>query len=213
MLANFSFFPCQFPGISQDQSLAVMTMKASQFLLCNSRTSCGSNQWRPALFSGRFAQLSHIFTWWVADDFSNSFQLRFSGASNCIKSGRFGQICIKRFVILISLALPQFWNLNYFNHQAYKNNCRCTVTLWNTKSVQRVSNTLSVETPSVTPVYFMAQVSAWGGYVFIINLIPLHVFILLLMQRYSTRVYVGMYTLMFCQLRWHFWYTSVEYLL
>lgn len=35
------------------------------------------------------------------------------------------------------------------------------------------------------------QVSAWGGYVFIINLIPLHVFILLLMQRYSTRVYVG----------------------
>lgn len=36
-----------------------------------------------------------------------------------------------------------------------------------------------------------SQVSAWGGYVFIINLIPLHVFVLLLMQRYSRRVYIG----------------------
>ena len=31
------------------------------------------------------------------------------------------------------------------------------------------------------------QVSAWGGYVFIINLVPLHVFVLLLMGRYSNR--------------------------
>lgn len=38
---------------------------------------------------------------------------------------------------------------------------------------------------------FVSQVSAWGGYVFIINLIPLHVFVLLLMQRYSRRVYIG----------------------
>lgn len=30
-----------------------------------------------------------------------------------------------------------------------------------------------------------------GGYVFIINLIPLHVFALLLMGRYSTRIYVA----------------------
>ena len=35
------------------------------------------------------------------------------------------------------------------------------------------------------------QVSAWGGYVFIINLIPLHVFVLLLMGRYSNRIFVG----------------------
>lgn len=41
--------------------------------------------------------------------------------------------------------------------------------------------------------YFLValQVSAWGGYVFIINLIPLHVFVLLLMQRFSSRVYIG----------------------
>ena len=32
-----------------------------------------------------------------------------------------------------------------------------------------------------------AQVSAWGGYVFIINLIPLHVFALILMGRFSHR--------------------------
>ena len=33
--------------------------------------------------------------------------------------------------------------------------------------------------------------SAWGGYVFIINLIPLHVFALILMNRYSDRIYVA----------------------
>ena len=38
---------------------------------------------------------------------------------------------------------------------------------------------------------FLFQVSAWGGYVFIINLIPLHVFVLLLMNRYSERIYVA----------------------
>jgi dolichyl-diphosphooligosaccharide---protein glycosyltransferase len=35
------------------------------------------------------------------------------------------------------------------------------------------------------------MVSAWGGYVFIINLIPLHVFVLLLMGRFSSRIYVA----------------------
>jgi dolichyl-diphosphooligosaccharide--protein glycosyltransferase len=29
------------------------------------------------------------------------------------------------------------------------------------------------------------KVSAWGGYVFIINLIPLHVFFLIIMGRFS----------------------------
>lgn len=33
--------------------------------------------------------------------------------------------------------------------------------------------------------------SAWGGYVFIINLIPLHAFVLLLMGRYSARLYTA----------------------
>jgi len=38
---------------------------------------------------------------------------------------------------------------------------------------------------------YFYMVSAWGGYVFIINLIPLHVFVLLLMGRYSERMYVA----------------------
>ncbi|KAG7240157.1 hypothetical protein INR49_027532, partial [Caranx melampygus] len=41
------------------------------------------------------------------------------------------------------------------------------------------------------PPFIPPGVSAWGGYVFIINLIPLHVFVLLLMQRYSRRVYIA----------------------
>ncbi|XP_066143522.1 dolichyl-diphosphooligosaccharide--protein glycosyltransferase subunit STT3B [Euwallacea fornicatus] len=38
---------------------------------------------------------------------------------------------------------------------------------------------------------YFYMVSAWGGYVFIINLIPLHVFVLLLMGRYSNRLFTS----------------------
>lgn len=38
---------------------------------------------------------------------------------------------------------------------------------------------------------YFYMVSAWGGYVFIINLIPLHVFVLLLMNRYSHRLFTS----------------------
>ncbi|XP_013775635.1 dolichyl-diphosphooligosaccharide--protein glycosyltransferase subunit STT3B-like [Limulus polyphemus] len=38
---------------------------------------------------------------------------------------------------------------------------------------------------------YFYMVSAWGGYVFIINLIPLHIFVLLLMGRFSQRIYIA----------------------
>ncbi|PIA17084.1 oligosaccharyl transferase subunit [Coemansia reversa NRRL 1564] len=44
---------------------------------------------------------------------------------------------------------------------------------------------------ALTAVFYFYMVSAWGGYVFIINLIPLHVFALLAMGRYSNRLYVA----------------------
>ena len=50
----------------------------------------------------------------------------------------------------------------------------------------------SVKTGSVmwatgAAISYFYMVSAWGGYVFIINLVPLHVFALLLMGRFSNR--------------------------
>ncbi|XP_076455987.1 dolichyl-diphosphooligosaccharide--protein glycosyltransferase subunit STT3B-like [Babylonia areolata] len=42
-----------------------------------------------------------------------------------------------------------------------------------------------------TALSYFYMVSAWGGYVFIINLIPLHVFTLLLMGRYSKRIFTA----------------------
>ncbi|KAJ3112073.1 oligosaccharyl transferase stt3 subunit [Phlyctochytrium bullatum] len=39
--------------------------------------------------------------------------------------------------------------------------------------------------------FYFYMVSAWGGYVFIINLIPLHAFALLVMGRFSPRLYVS----------------------
>nr|CDS28695.2 oligosaccharyl transferase [Hymenolepis microstoma] len=38
---------------------------------------------------------------------------------------------------------------------------------------------------------YLYMVSAWGGYVFIINLVPLHAFVLCLTGRYSSRLYVA----------------------
>lgn len=41
----------------------------------------------------------------------------------------------------------------------------------------------------------LPQVSSWGGYVFLINIIPLHVLILMITGRFSHRVYVAYSTL------------------
>ncbi|KKA20716.1 Dolichyl-diphosphooligosaccharide--protein glycotransferase [Rasamsonia emersonii CBS 393.64] len=44
---------------------------------------------------------------------------------------------------------------------------------------------------TLTALFYGYMVSAWGGYVFITNLIPLHVFILICMGRYSSRLYIS----------------------
>ncbi|KNC97433.1 dolichyl-diphosphooligosaccharide--protein glycosyltransferase subunit STT3 [Spizellomyces punctatus DAOM BR117] len=44
---------------------------------------------------------------------------------------------------------------------------------------------------AMTALFYFWMVSAWGGYVFITNLIPLHVFALILMGRFSPRLYVS----------------------
>ena len=45
----------------------------------------------------------------------------------------------------------------------------------------------------LTALAYFYMVSAWGGYVFIINLIPLHVFVLIIMGRFSHRIYIGIH--------------------
>ncbi|KDN45444.1 glycosyltransferase family 66 protein [Tilletiaria anomala UBC 951] len=39
--------------------------------------------------------------------------------------------------------------------------------------------------------FYFYMVAAWGGYVFITNMIPLHVFVLILMGRYNAKLYVA----------------------
>ncbi|XP_055333682.1 dolichyl-diphosphooligosaccharide--protein glycosyltransferase subunit STT3B-like [Paramacrobiotus metropolitanus] len=52
-------------------------------------------------------------------------------------------------------------------------------------------STGSVYWSALSALAYFYMVSAWGGYVFIINLIPLHVFVLLLMGRFTSRIYVA----------------------
>lgn len=49
----------------------------------------------------------------------------------------------------------------------------------------------SVLYASFTAIFYFYMVSAWGGYVFITNMIPLHIFILLLMGRYTHKLYLS----------------------
>ncbi|ORX62087.1 STT3 subunit of Oligosaccharyl transferase [Hesseltinella vesiculosa] len=44
---------------------------------------------------------------------------------------------------------------------------------------------------AIAAFFYFYMVAAWGGYVFIINLIPLHAFVLMLMGRFSNRLYVA----------------------
>lgn len=42
-----------------------------------------------------------------------------------------------------------------------------------------------------TALFYFYMVAAWGGYVFITNMIPLHALVLILMGRFSSRLYVS----------------------
>lgn len=44
---------------------------------------------------------------------------------------------------------------------------------------------------AIAAVFYFWMVSAWGGYVFIINIIPLHAFCLILMGRFNMKLYVA----------------------
>ncbi|KAH9479258.1 oligosaccharyl transferase stt3 subunit [Psilocybe cubensis] len=44
---------------------------------------------------------------------------------------------------------------------------------------------------TIAAVFYFYMVAAWGGYVFITNMIPLHALVLVLMGRYSDRLYVA----------------------
>lgn len=48
---------------------------------------------------------------------------------------------------------------------------------------------------ALTSLGYFYMVSAWGGYIFIINIIPIHVLVLLITGRYSHRLYVAYSTL------------------
>lgn len=49
----------------------------------------------------------------------------------------------------------------------------------------------SVTWGALTALSYGYMVSAWGGFAFITNLLPLHVFVLICMGRYSTRLYTS----------------------
>lgn len=53
----------------------------------------------------------------------------------------------------------------------------------------KAQKTGSILHSTAAALFYFYMVSAWGGYVFITNLIPLHIFVLILMGRYNNRLY------------------------
>lgn len=43
----------------------------------------------------------------------------------------------------------------------------------------------------ITAIFYFYMVASWGGYVFITNMLPLHAFVLIVIGRFSTRLYVA----------------------
>ncbi|XP_026764001.1 dolichyl-diphosphooligosaccharide--protein glycosyltransferase subunit STT3A [Galleria mellonella] len=58
-------------------------------------------------------------------------------------------------------------------------------------------NTGTILWATMTALAYFYMVSSWGGYVFLINLMPLHVLALMLLGRFSARVYVA-YSTLYC---------------
>lgn len=50
---------------------------------------------------------------------------------------------------------------------------------------------------TLTALAYFYMVSSWGGYVFLINLIPLHVLMLMITGRFSHRIYIA-YSTLYC---------------
>ncbi|KAJ8020325.1 Dolichyl-diphosphooligosaccharide--protein glycosyltransferase subunit STT3A [Holothuria leucospilota] len=67
-----------------------------------------------------------------------------------------------------------------------------TYTLW-VKAVK----TGSMFWASLCSLAYFYMVSSWGGYVFLINIIPIHTFVLMITGRFSHRIYVA-YTTVYC---------------
>ncbi|KTW28524.1 hypothetical protein T552_01783 [Pneumocystis carinii B80] len=61
-----------------------------------------------------------------------------------------------------------------------------TFCLWN-KAIKTGSSFFG----ALTAFFYFYMAAAWGGYAFIINMIPLHCFCLILMGRYSSKIYIA----------------------
>ena len=48
----------------------------------------------------------------------------------------------------------------------------------------------SVMWATLAAIVYFYMVSAWGGYVFITNLVPLHVLVVLLMGKFTAKIYI-----------------------
>lgn len=55
----------------------------------------------------------------------------------------------------------------------------------------RAAKTGSAFYSTLSAIFYGWMVAAWGGYVFITNMVPLHVFVLVLMGRFSNRIYTA----------------------
>lgn len=117
-------------------------------------------------FSGLTAYFSYLLTREMKDDVAGLFAALFVGmAPGYISRSVAGSYDNEAISITLLMATFYFW----------------------IKAVKLGS----VFYAAVCALSYFYMVSAWGGYVFITNIIPMHVFVLLLMGRYHARLYTA----------------------
>jgi dolichyl-diphosphooligosaccharide---protein glycosyltransferase len=107
-------------------------------------------------------------------------------ASEDIRQGAVGGLFAAMFVAIAPGYISRSVAGSYDNEAIAIPLLMATFYLWLTSL--RSGSSLSALLCGLSYIY---MVSAWGGYVFIINLIPLHVFVLLCMGRYTSRLYTA----------------------
>ncbi|KAH3679641.1 hypothetical protein WICMUC_000873 [Wickerhamomyces mucosus] len=117
-------------------------------------------------FSGVTAYFTYLFTKEIKDSSAGLLAAAFMGiAPGYISRSVAGSYDNEAIAITLLMAAFYFWI--------------------------KASKEGSVFWASWAAVFYFYMVSAWGGYVFITNLIPLHVFVLILMGRYNKKLYAA----------------------
>lgn len=160
-----------YPGLMTTSGAVWYLMNKIMKIQVNIRDVC-------VLFAPAFSGITAIFTYLFT--------------KNCYNDDQLAGLLAAAFIAIAPGYISRSVAGSYDNEAIAITLLMSTFYLW-----IKAMRTGSISWACSAAISYFYMVSAWGGYVFITNLIPLHVFILLLMGRYSSKLYSA-YSVWYC---------------